>query len=59
LEDNIKMDLKELGFEDGWFKNLAQDRVHWRALVLTMLNLQLRLPESCVCVSYFYICRER
>jgi hypothetical protein len=25
---------------------LAQDRVHWRALVLAVLNLRVLLPES-------------
>jgi hypothetical protein len=29
-----KMDLIETGYDDGWWMHLAQDRVHWRALVL-------------------------
>jgi hypothetical protein len=38
-EDNIKMDLREIGFGDvGWI-NLAQDRDRWRALVNTVMNL--------------------
>ena len=38
-EDNIKMDLQEVGggFED-WME-LAQDRDRWRALVGTVMNL--------------------
>ena len=38
-DDNIKMDLKEVGggFED-WME-LAQDRDRWRALVSTVMNL--------------------
>ena len=42
-EDNIKMDLKEVGggFED-WME-LAQDRDRWRALVGTVMNL--RVPK--------------
>jgi len=42
-EDNIKMDLQELGgcFED-WME-LAQDRDWWRALVSTVMNL--RVPK--------------
>ena len=42
-EDNIKMDLQEVGggFED-WME-LAQDRDRWRALVSTVMNL--RVPK--------------
>ena len=42
-DDNIKMDLKEVGggFED-WME-LAQDRDRWRALVSTVMNL--RVPK--------------
>jgi hypothetical protein len=37
-EDNIKMDLREIGFEDvDW----AQDRDRWRALVNTVMNLRV------------------
>jgi hypothetical protein len=35
-EDNIKMDLREIGFGDV---DLAQDRDRWRALVNTVMNL--------------------
>jgi hypothetical protein len=31
-----KMDLKEIGCEDGRWMELAQDRVQWRALVLAV-----------------------
>jgi hypothetical protein len=34
-EDNIKMDLREIGI-DG-----EQDRVQWRALVSTVMNLRV------------------
>jgi hypothetical protein len=40
------MDLREMGCEDGRWMELAQDRVLWRALVLTALNLRVLLPES-------------
>jgi hypothetical protein len=40
-EDNIKVDLEEIGFGDvGWI-HLAQDRDRWRALVNTVMNLRV------------------
>jgi hypothetical protein len=40
-EDNIKIDLREIGFGDvGWIR-LAQDRDRWRALVNTIMNLRV------------------
>jgi hypothetical protein len=40
LEDNIKMDLTEIGIDGAnWFR-LAQDRVQWRALVNTVMPLR-------------------
>jgi hypothetical protein len=38
-EDNIKMDLRETGFEDVDWIHWAQDRDRWRALVNTVMNL--------------------
>jgi len=40
-----KTDLREIGCEDGRWMELAQDRVQWQALVLTVLNLLVLLPE--------------
>ena len=37
-EDNIKMDLQEVGRGDGEWMGLAQDRDRWRALVSTVMN---------------------
>ena len=37
-EDNIKMDLQELGRGCGDWMGLAQDRDRWRALVSTVMN---------------------
>ena len=42
-EDNIKMDLKEVGGGCGDLMELAQDRDRWRALVSTVMNL--RVPK--------------
>jgi hypothetical protein len=36
--DNIKMDLREIGWD--WI-NLAQDRDQWRALVRAVMNLRV------------------
>jgi hypothetical protein len=38
-EDNIKMDLREVGTHGTNWIRLAQDRVQWRASVNTMMNL--------------------
>ena len=37
-EDNIKMDLQEVGGVGGDWMELAQDRDRWRALVSTVMN---------------------
>ena len=42
-EDNIKMDLLEVGGGCGDWMELAQDRDRWRALVGTVRNL--RFPK--------------
>ena len=38
-EDNIRMDLEEIGINAGNWVDLAQDRVYWRAIVNAALNL--------------------
>jgi hypothetical protein len=40
-EDNIKMDLQEVGAGRGDCMELAQDRERWRALVVTVKNLRV------------------
>jgi hypothetical protein len=40
-EDNMKMDLREIGFGDVDWIDLAQDRDRWRALVNTVMNLRV------------------
>ena len=42
-EDNIKMDLQEVGGACGDWMELAQDRDRWQALVSTVMNL--RVPK--------------
>jgi hypothetical protein len=40
-EDNIKMDLREIGIDGANWIQLAQDRVQWRASVNTIMNLRV------------------
>jgi hypothetical protein len=40
-EDNIKMDLREIGFGDVDWIHLAQDRDRWRTLVNTVMSLRV------------------
>jgi hypothetical protein len=40
-EDNIKMDLREIGIDGANWIQLAQDRVQWRACVNMVLNLHV------------------
>jgi len=42
-EDNIKMDLQEVGGGCGDWMEFAQDRDRWRALVSKVMNL--RVPK--------------
>jgi hypothetical protein len=38
---NIKMDLREVGWDDRDWIDLAQDRDRWRAHVNAVINLQV------------------
>jgi hypothetical protein len=40
-EDNIKMDLQEVGGVSGDWMELAQDRESWRTLVGTVRNFRI------------------
>jgi hypothetical protein len=39
--DNIKMDLRVIGYDGGDWIDLAQDRDQWRALVRAVMNLRV------------------
>jgi hypothetical protein len=39
--ENIKVDLREIGWDGVDWIELAQDRDQWRALVNTMMNLRV------------------
>jgi hypothetical protein len=39
--DNIKMDLREIGWYDMDWIDLTQDRDQWSALVNTVMNLMV------------------
>jgi hypothetical protein len=39
LEDNIKMDLREIGWDGMEWVNLVEDRDQWRDLVNMVMNL--------------------
>jgi hypothetical protein len=43
-EDNIKMNLREIGIDGANWIQMAQDRVQWRACVNTVMNL--RVPHE-------------
>ncbi|KAJ4441958.1 hypothetical protein ANN_11822 [Periplaneta americana] len=45
-EDNIKMDFREVGYDNRDWVNLAQDRDQWRAYVRAAMNLREVLPLS-------------
>ena len=40
-EDNIKMDLREVGCDPGEWIDIAEDRDQWRAYVRTIMNLRV------------------
>ena len=40
-EDNIKMDLMEVGCDPGEWIDLAEDRDQWRAYVRAVMNLRV------------------
>jgi hypothetical protein len=45
-EDGIRMDLREIGWGSVEWIQLAQDRGWWQAVVNTVMNLWVLLPQS-------------
>ena len=39
MEDNIRMNLEDIGFNAGNWVDSAQNRVYWRAPVYAVFNL--------------------
>jgi hypothetical protein len=40
-EDNIKLDLRDIGIDGANWIRLAKDRVQWRAFLNTVMNLRV------------------
>jgi hypothetical protein len=38
--DNIKMDVRKIGWDGVYWMDIAQDRDQWRALVNSVMNLR-------------------
>ncbi|KAJ4431841.1 hypothetical protein ANN_20447 [Periplaneta americana] len=55
-EDNIKMDLREVRYDDRDWINLAQDRDQWRAYVRAAMNLGFLKSQS---LNHFQIYSNR
>jgi hypothetical protein len=45
-EDEIRMDLRELGSGGANWIRLAQDRNQWRAVVSAAMNLRVLAPQN-------------
>jgi hypothetical protein len=45
-EDEIRMDLREIGLRGVDWIRLAQDRDRWQAVVSAVMNLRVLVPQS-------------
>jgi hypothetical protein len=43
-KDGMRMDLREIGWEDGEWVQLAQDRGQWQTVVNVVMNLRDLAP---------------
>jgi hypothetical protein len=58
-EDNFRLNLRDSVSCEGWrYLKVSQDRVHWRTLVLPVLNLRIMLLQ-CQFVVYEFIALSR
>jgi hypothetical protein len=57
--DNIKTDLRGIGWDDVDWIDMAQDRNQWRALVNTVLNLRVPLNTAKFLSSCIIDCFSR
>jgi hypothetical protein len=51
-EGNIKMDVRDMGCENGRWMELAEDHVQWQALNLVMLDLIVLLQSVTVLLHH-------
>ena len=58
-EDNIRMNLEEIGINAGNWVDLAQDRDYRRALVIAALNLRVPYAMELKVYYYHYYCFKR
>jgi hypothetical protein len=50
-EDNIEMDLREIGIDVANSVQLTQDRVRWRAFLDTVMNLRGSIKKAVCCLT--------
>jgi hypothetical protein len=50
-ENNMKMDLREIGIDGANWIQLAQDQVQWQACVNTVMNFRFHQKAGCFLIS--------